>query len=337
MKPLRIVLNSPLLGPFLLLFFVVICIALLTFETTVKKQGVLQNNVVVATSDQIITESDPTALSKQLLSLKTFRGAERDGLLRTDTQGNLIVDLALRQWLDFHLAAQGEVELADILSLMQSQMTQLPEPGSSQALALLQQYISYLQALEHYDLEQQKRVDVAATEDMVDRTRWQQRLRQQWFSAQVINAFFAGDELLDNYMIEQLLARRSGASEDELRLLEQQLPEPIRRMREQTRSVVELNRHEQAMIQQGQSSETIHRWRVQQFGHDAANRLAATDQKQQVWNQRLTNYFNYMNSEQLQSIAPEYREELLMTYRNQHFSAQEQKRLPAAIQLLSAN
>lgn len=267
-------------------------------------------------------------------TLRTFRGAKPDGALRIDVENHLVIDLNLRHWFDFYLAAQGELPLADIIEVMQSQIDHLPDPAQRQASDLLQQYLGYLNALEQYDQEQQKRVVTGLTSDMIERARWQQRLRQQWFSAQVVEAFFSADELLDNYMIERLQAQQSGATAQQLAELEQKLPAAIQQMRQQTRAVTSLNVQESELRRQGASPEAIQQWRQQQFGEEVAGRLAEVDLSQQQWQQRLLQYLDYRDSQSLQGVDPRHRDKLLQTYRDRHFTITEQKRLPAAIQLL---
>jgi len=270
-----------------------------------------------------------------LQQLRTFRGADVDGQLRLDSDNKLVINLALRQWFDFHLAAQGELPLADIISLMQREFAALAQPGRQQAEELLQHYLGYLQELADYDNEQQKRQNQAVTADMIARVRWQQRLRRQWFEPSVVEAFFAGDRLLDDYMIQRLEARAAGANEQQIAQLEQQLPEPLQQMRQRTRLVMTLQQQQALLRQQGADAQQLQQWRRQQFGDAAAERLQQLDQRQQNWQQRLKEYQLYRESPALQDVDISSREQLLQTYRHKHFSETEQKRLAAAMQLLS--
>ena len=273
-------------------------------------------------------------IESQLLQLKTYRGAGIDGSLVVDSQGQLIISLDLRRWFDFHLAAQGELPLAEIVELMQSQILRLPEPGRSQGHELLQAYLGYLEALQSYDFEQQKRVSEGSLDEMIARTRWQQRLRDQWFDAEVEQAFFAGDELLDNYTIERLLAQRRGADSDELAQIEANLPAAVLEMRSETKKLVNMQQQEQQMRDNGVDDEQLFNWRQQEFGEAAAKRLQQLDQKHNNWQQRVSEYLDYQQSVPLQGLDPQARERLMSIYRQKHFSLLERKRLDAAIVVL---
>ena len=272
-----------------------------------------------------------------LQGLRTFRGASVDGALRVNADGTLLVTLELRRWIDFHLAAQGELPLAEIIESMQLQIVKLPEPARSQANELLQNYLGYLEALQSYDHEQQKRVADGSFDEVVARTRWQQRLRQQWFAPAVVEAFFRGDELLDNHTIERMTAQKRGASQQELDQLEAELPPALQVMRRETRKLIDLEQNEQQLRQQGSSDAEIQQWREQQYGIEAAQRLQQLDERQSAWRQKVQGYINYQKSPNLQRLDREDQEKLLSTYRQKHFTAAERKRLKAAVQIYADN
>lgn len=273
-----------------------------------------------------------------LQQLRTFRGAAVDGMLRTDHRGELMIDLALRHWLDFYLSAQGEVALPELIELMRQDMRQLPEPGQQQALTLLSQYLGYLQALADYDVDVARRLAQPGMDDLEARFLWQQRLRREWLSPPVVAAFFAEEEQLDEYTLAARRLRRDGAEDedDALAALEQRLPEPLQAMRLESRQLLTLRKSETRLRQQGAGSDDIQRWREQQYGREAAARLAELDQRQAQWQQRLQGYQRYRESLAMQELNEPAREQLLQTYRSRHFSATEQKRLNAALSLLAA-
>ena len=269
-------------------------------------------------------------------ALKTFRGAAVDGQLRTDFKGRLVIDMQLRHWIDFHLSAQGEVPLAQIVALMQQQMQQLPQPGQQQALQLLDDYLGYLQALAGYDAEAARRLVQPGMDDLEARLLWQQRLRREWLQPLVVEAFFGAEEQLDQHTLASRRLRRDGASPEALAALEQSLPEPLQQMRQESRQLIELRQQEQ-QLSQSNDPRALQQWREQQFGPEAAGRLADLDKKHQQWQQRLQAYQAYRNSLAVQGLNERDRERLLATYQRKHFSEAEQKRLPAALSLLAAD
>lgn len=268
-----------------------------------------------------------------LQQLDTFKGAQVDGYLRTDHRGQLIVDINLRRWIDFHLSAQGELTLDDIVAYMQQQMQQLPEPGRDHALAILKSYLAYLNDLADYDAEAARRLINANLDDLELRLEWQQRLRRQHLEPHVVLAFFADDEVLDQHTLMARRLKRDGASADELATLEQQLPDDIQQARKESRLLISHAQNEETLKAQGASTQEIHNWRIQQYGVEAADRLAKLDAEQNVWQAKLNAYQQFQTS--ISGLENAERDQQVKVYLDKHFSENEQKRLPAALSLLA--
>lgn len=292
------------------------------------------NNTVVsdASVSQSGAESTPAQQQiKQFLQLDTFRGAQVDGMLRVDHNQQLVVDRELRYWIDFHLAALGEISLADIRNTMLQQIAQLPQPGSDQAAQLLQRYLDYRSALAQFDSIAQRKLsdDSVSFERLAQRLDWQQRLRRQFFTEETVMAFFAQDEILDRYQLQRLQVAKDGGDAD------LELPQELVSMREKTRLIQHHQQQEQLLKEQGDTADQLHQWRQQQYGPEAAERLAKVEQQQAVWQQRVKQYVHYQKSLQVQSLDSEQQQSLLQQYRQQNFSDSEQKRLAAASQLVT--
>ena len=271
----------------------------------------------------------------KLNELKTFRGASADGLLRTDLQGNLIIDMALKRLIDFYLSARGELPLDDIIAAMHSEISQLIQPGQQQAMTLLDNYLGYLAALGEYDEQTGQRLAGADFDAMAARLQWQQRLRREWLQPDVVEAFFAEDEAIDSYTLERIRVARAGG--DPAGVSDDVLPQNIRDMRERSRSVISMRSSEADMRAAGAGDDEIHSWRVATFGEEVAQRLAAVDEKQQAWRERLREYKKYTDSLAVQQLGDTERERLLNAYKNRYFSPAEIKRIPAALSLLASD
>ncbi|MFY9179385.1 MAG: lipase secretion chaperone [Venatoribacter sp.] len=278
------------------------------------------------------SNADKTKELADIAQLQTFRGATIDGALRTDLHGNLIIDIQLKRWIDFYLSAQGEISLEQVKELMVSQMRQLPSPGSEQALKLLDAYLGYLAALNDYDVEEARRVAEPGMSDLEARTYWQQRLRREWLEPEVIEAFFQEDEQIDLNTIKKFKLRNQGASQAELDALEEELPEEVRTMRKESRTILSYADNLQQLKSQGASPAEIQQWRVQQYGPEAAERLAKVDKEREQWESRLRNYQSLLKN--TESLTETDREAQREEYRQKNFSNTEQKRLDAALQLL---
>jgi len=290
---------------------------------TAAKQSSVHTSVFSATNENL----------PDLTFLRTFRGADIDGQLRTDLQGNLIIDIALKRWIDFYLSARGELALEDIIAAMHAEIARLNQPGQSQAIKVLDDYLGYLQALGEYDEETAKRLSGGDFDSMVARLEWQQRLRREWLEPEVVEAFFSDDEAIDAYTLERIRVARAGG--DPSTLKDDSLPYDIRAMRERSRAVINMNKTEAELLSSGASAEEIQNWRTQQFGTEAAQRLAEVDQQRKQWQQRLMDYRHYSDSLAMKGLAEADRQRLLTAYKNHHFSEAEVKRLPAALSLLA--
>lgn len=275
------------------------------------------------------------ATAPDFSQLRTFQGAQVDGALRVNRQGELIIDRDLRRWIDFHLSAQGEVDLDMIVQWLQYSIQQLPNPGQQQATQLVQDYLNYLADLAEYDYEESKRIVNSDFDQLSARLAWQQRLREQWFDEPVLSAFFQQDQLLDQLYLTRLKHQAGQADSEQLHALEQALPLDVQLARQQTRSVLTLNSQQQQLQAQGADAASIQQWRIDTYGVEVAERLAHVDQQQAQWRERLLKYQDYVSSQAVQGLNEFDRERLLERYRQQHFDENEQKRLGAALALLS--
>ena len=290
----------------------------------------------VQSSVQGLSEAPATLEESDLLALKTFRGAQVDGALRTGLHGELVVDMALRRWIDFYLSARGEVELNELVAAMHAEMAQLPQPGQNQAIDLLEDYLGYLAALGNYDEEAQRRLSGADFDAMAGRLEWQKRLRREWLEPNVVAAFFGEDEAMDDYTLERIRLVKQGASAEELATLEQTLPDELQQLRARSRLITNMHQQESDLRANGASAADVQAWRVQQFGAEAAGRLAEVDQRREQWQSRLRDYQQYSQSLALKGLSENDRNQLLESYQQRHFSEDEIKRLPAALSLLAA-
>ena len=288
--------------------------------------------------------------SEQALQLNTFRGASPDGRLRVDARGQLIVDRQLRHWLDGWLSVQGEWSLEQVTAEMIRQINQLPQPGRDQALSLMSQWMDYRRALADYDERSARSLSQMTLTDLQQRLDWVERLRRQYFEADVVRAFFADDEALDRYLLARRQQQLGQASDEQVQQALAQMPEALQHARQQSQLLLnnpllsadayreqtaDSSGATQGQVVQGQvDQERVYQERARQYGEAAAQRLAQLDSRQQQWQQRLQAYQQFEQSLASEQTA-EARERQLQSYRQTNFSAAEQRRLTAALQLLT--
>ena len=149
----------------------------------------------------------------------SLAGTDIDGALQADANGQLVINLQVRDFFDYFLSTVGEVspETA-IRQIERMARTHLQEPASGQALALLDQYLAYKQAsltVMQASLDPARREDpayqLAALGDALAQLK---TLRQSTFDADVHQAFFGLEEAYSEYTLATLaIQQRDDLSE----------------------------------------------------------------------------------------------------------------------------
>src|SRR5690554_4113812 len=91
--------------------FIVVTLAVIAVYFTRPPEVIIFSSVEDDSVSYVSTTNKTTAtdsVTVDLQELKTFRGATVDGALRTDHHGNLVIDMQLRHWIDFHLTRSEE-------------------------------------------------------------------------------------------------------------------------------------------------------------------------------------------------------------------------------------
>lgn len=298
-------------------------------------------------SEQPSMPQDSPRVINDLQQLKTFRASGIDGELKVDEQGQLIISVSIRHWMDYYLSALGELDLPEILALMQQKIDQLPEPARSQASGILQSYVSYKDQMADYDggdaVDPMNTDSAMMFGDLKSRMDWQKRLRREHFSPQLVTEFWRVDEIIDDFTVAKMDVVSSDQTAAEkkqaLAKLEQELPEDVWTIRRASRVSVEVEMQEQEIIEQGGDAqvvkEQVQQLRSEKYGDQAAQRLAELDQKQQAWQDQLLAYQNEKQRvAQLEGLSEQDKQQILQDYKQQNFTAQQLPRVEAASSLL---
>ncbi|MBC7194025.1 MAG: lipase chaperone [Marinobacter sp.] len=185
----------------------------------------------------------------------SLAGTDIDGALQADGNGQLIINLQVRDFFDYFLSTVGEVspEVA-IGQIQQMAESHLPSPAADQALALLDQYLAYKQAaltVMQTRLDPARRGDpayqLAALGDALTQLK---KLRQATFDANVHDAFFGQQEAYSEYTLATLAIqqRQDLSDQGKQALIEwhrNQLPEAMQATEKQ---LAESSRQQQARV-----------------------------------------------------------------------------------------
>ena len=219
----------------------------------------------------------------------SLRGTQVDGELLVDARGNLVLTSQVRHLFDYFLSLIGEESGLQARQRIRDHLTaQLDEPARGQALELLETYLDYQYQL--VDLE--ARFAVAEhLEDLLAREQAVQQLRARLFSREAHEAFFAGEEIYNNFTLERLTIQQDPSLSDRekglaIEALRENLPEEMQQLlvpqihndlREQTL----------ALRAAGADEGRIRQLRMGMLGPEATERLEELDRSRAEWRERV--------------------------------------------------
>lgn len=220
----------------------------------------------------------------------SLSGTEVDGSLQVTADGDLRISPAIRQVFDYFLTALGEESLEDIQARLAGHLgEQLPPQAAQQAWALYERYMALRHAMEALPEHDGSAAGMRAA------IRQRHDLQQTYLGAEAADAFYGLDMAYDRYMTErQALNEDDSLTElqrEQQRVnLEQNLPDAMQQMLQETRAPARLEQRTQALREQGASDAEIRALREQTFGAQAADRFEALEQQRQDWGRRYQAY-----------------------------------------------
>src|SRR5690554_5473225 len=236
--------------------------------------------------------SAPARLTPAAQEPTSLRGTEVDGELLVDARGNLVLTSQVRHLFDYFLSLIGEESSQQARQRIRDHLTaQLDEPARSQALELLETYLDYQYQL--VDLE--ARFPVAERlEDLLAREQAVQRLRARLFSREAHEAFFAGEEIYNNFTLERLIIARDDFMDERqkaeaVEALRESLPEEMQQLLV-PQLHQELREQTLALRDAGADEHAIRALRMNLLGPAATERLEELDAQRAEWRQRVASF-----------------------------------------------
>ncbi|MCL7943145.1 lipase secretion chaperone [Marinobacter sp. ATCH36] len=252
------------------------------------------------------------------------------GWKETDGNGSLVPTPRLRQLFEYYLSALGEETLPQLVARIEGALAQLGEPARSEAMAILGDYLDYKLALG--DLEA-----TYGNSAMPDAGEMRQHLaeiralRRTWMDARIADAFFASDEAVDRFQVEQLRIRTDESLSDQeraqaLERAEQALPAPIREARRETRKFTD---YQQARSEFAGDPEALRAWRQKHFGAEAARQLETVEAEQRAWEKKWQSYSEALAELDSLGLAGPERQAAVKSLRDDYFEGAEKLRAEA--------
>lgn len=260
----------------------------------------------------------------------SLRGTDVDGQLEVDSRGNLLITSQIRHLFDYFLSLIGEEELVVTEQRIREHLAgQLQQPALGQALALLDEYLEYQRQVA--DLESRFPVS-ESLEDLLAREQAVQQLRAALFSREAHEAFFAGEEIYNNFTLERLIIAR-----DEF-MDERQKAEAIEALRESLPDEMqqllvpqlhqELREQTLALREAGADEYAIRELRLNLLGPAATERLEQLDEQRAEWRQRVASFERERDAIMAQSgLADADRQAAVEALKMEQFSERERLRL----------
>lgn len=222
----------------------------------------------------------------------SVRGTSVDGQLTVDDRGNLLITSQIRHLFDYFLSMIGEESSATSTQRIRDYLAQeLTAPALDQALALLDDYLDY----QHEVAELESRFPVSESlDDLLAREQAVQRLRASLFSREAHEAFFAGEEIYNNFTLERLSVQHDPSLDDgqkalAIEALRENLPDEMQQLLvPQIQN--DLRDQTIALREAGASEADIRQLRMGLLGPEATERLEALDQRRAEWRQRVESF-----------------------------------------------
>lgn len=289
------------------------------------------------------TYSTPASLGDQPFA-RSLAGTHIDGSLKADSNGNLIVSIETKDFFDYFLNTVGEVSaeksLAEIERLAREN---LPPQAAEQALALLDQYLSYKKAalaLGSQNLDPGRQHDPRYQLEMLKGALTDlKQLRRNAFDADTHDAFFGLEEAYGDYTLASMdIQQRTDLSPEAKATLQewhrQQLPDVIRRT--ETRMMADGERYQQRQkVLANASSPQDAGEQLRAMGVDPAQTAEVVTylEEREKFDQRFEQYRRELASLDQSGIAREDRAAMETRLLKQHFE-DEQSRSWAKLRML---
>lgn len=234
---------------------------------------------------------------------RSLQDTDVDGEIIIDENKQLVVTEGLRRLFDYFLSAMGEEDEDTIVARVEAYISHhTPEPAASQAIEIFHHYMDYLKGLDTLQ-DSYGNLQMQATQAgeldlnlLAQRSQDVNRLRQQLFDKDTIEAFFGGEDAYEEYSMAMVrieqdsslnAAQKKASREDYI----SRLPEgDIKQNYQKQANFGELTQRTEAMKAKGASKEELFAMRRELVGEAAASRLAQVDTEDANFDARFNQY-----------------------------------------------
>ncbi|WP_422581859.1 lipase secretion chaperone [Pseudomonas sp.] len=293
--------------------------------------------LAVTPSPLLQTAKPETSATRTPSSLPGLQGTEVDGELQADSAGNLQLNLALRDYLDYFLSAADQAGLETVVEVMLADARgRLQEPALGQFIGLLGDYMDYKRATlallqQPLSSAQQSSPDgqLVALQRAFEQLA---QLRRAHFSNAATEALFGAEEAYGRYTLDNLaLMARDDLSEHGKALAQErlraQLPEAMRASEERQAQAQALQVQTDKLWQEGASEEQMRQLLALTYDPPTVERLLSEQRNERAWQQRYATYQQELAALQGNGLSAADQQQEQQRLRQRLFSAEDQHRV----------
>jgi lipase chaperone LimK len=270
-------------------------------------------------------------------ALPSLAGTEVDGRLQTDAAGNLLLELAVRDYFDYFLSAVDHSGLdAVIEALLADAGRRLPEPALGQLISLLGDYLDYKRAsmaLMQQPLDAHQQVDPQAQLQVLQAAFERlDALRRAHFSAAAQEALFGAEQAYARYTLDSLaLQQRDDLDDSQRAQLQEQarerLPEALRASEQRQQLALEQLARSEQLWREGADEQQVREFLAMTYDPDTVQRLLVEQRRERDWQQRYQAYRRELAGLQGRGLSTEDGEQLQRQLRERLFASEDRHRV----------
>lgn len=314
-------------------------------DDTANKEKIISQSVIKkwVHSKEPKTEEEKLFLASLPASLKD---SQLPSSLDIDNNGDLIVNMKVKNLFEFYLSAMGEDTLEDCIARIRHNLQgQLSFAALSQATEILEGYIQYRNHIGEIKNDFMARYpqgsyQIATVKEMKDVAR---ESRSLFLSEVAINAFYQKEDEYDEVMLERVAIKSNNSLSKEEKIsllnnLKDNSPQWMLEQEKQATLISTVQKQETTIRENGGTQEDVQALRVESYGEEAAANLHKLDLSRAKWNERVEAYRNEaapaLNSNQ---YSKQEQHQILNDLRHQYFTGPELIRIQSLDKIYARN
>lgn len=307
-------LNKKQLSNILILLIVLL---LMFFQFSTKHKSVINyvhdTKLIIATKTDnneslLVKTKSKRKTVETIISINSFKGSHVDGIINIDDYGIVIVDHDLKRLFDYFFTATGEltlIQIKDQIKLFAN--NQLNSSQLYQLLNVFDQYSKYLNSYEKFaqmlsaDLSQAQRLALISI------------FRKDILGYEMAHSFFAEEESYIQFVLSDKQTQDGEWTDQQHNWLVSE--------NNATAYLDTIDENDHFIESETLSTTQVYDYRTEQYGRQAAQRLALLDIEREQWQQIVSDY-----NQQRQMIETNQSDFTLVQLHDQ-YSDQDRRRL----------